>query len=396
MSSPPMKSARDPNLDLLRAMAILAVVISHIGNFWPHDHPALKSVAELGKYGVTLFFVLSGWLIGGIYWRERTAEGRVALGSFWIRRWLRTIPPYFAGLLLGYAAVAVGRSQPFDLHYLWFGQNYAGRMAFYQTSWSLCVEEHFYLALPIVAPILLRLPFAWQAPLLWALPVLPALLRLLDPAVDASQPFGYSQTATHLVCEGLAIGVAAAFTFHYHKSQWIRLKHWAGRLSIPAMLVFLSLIWWPNHAEYYIGQSVAAACCGVWLAAIAGRTPLPLASSKAVFAIAAASYSIYLTATLSTHAASRIAPPAATATSELLCLPLWLGAIGMAGTGFYYLVERNTLRFREYLLSAKVTAYTPPLLATPEAKTASLKPEAQAKFEPGRHSAAGFDSAILR
>jgi peptidoglycan/LPS O-acetylase OafA/YrhL len=52
---------------------------------------------------------LSGWLIGGLYWRERMEFGNVLIGRFWLRRWVRTIPPYLVALLFFYLAVYVAR-----------------------------------------------------------------------------------------------------------------------------------------------------------------------------------------------------------------------------------------------------------------------------------------------
>ncbi len=108
-----------------------------------------------GQHGVDLFFVLSGWLIGGLYWREMKAFSGVGVLRFWVRRWMRTLPPYFAALLLSWLAVSAARAEPFDWRYLVFLQNYYERIPFFLVSWSLCIEEHFYLAAPIAAGMLI-------------------------------------------------------------------------------------------------------------------------------------------------------------------------------------------------------------------------------------------------
>jgi peptidoglycan/LPS O-acetylase OafA/YrhL len=61
-------SARDPWLDLLRAAAILLVLLHHVGQEWPVVRPWLYPYTSMGAKGVDLFFVLSGWLIGGLFW----------------------------------------------------------------------------------------------------------------------------------------------------------------------------------------------------------------------------------------------------------------------------------------------------------------------------------------
>jgi peptidoglycan/LPS O-acetylase OafA/YrhL len=146
-----------------------------------------------GYFGVDLFFVLSGWLIGG-----QCLRGHLSIPEFWRRRWLRTLPSYFAVLL---TAVAFGwlKISTLPTHLL-FIQNYTQPRA-WGTSWSLCVEEHFYLILPLI----LVLPWPRIRAVILVCAVLsPALLRALAfPHHD----FYY---ATHARLDGLAIGVGCA------------------------------------------------------------------------------------------------------------------------------------------------------------------------------------------
>ncbi|WP_145929041.1 acyltransferase family protein, partial [Termitidicoccus mucosus] len=127
---------RNANLDLLRAAAIVAVVFFHVCQMSPVPLTRLMNVASFGQYGVDLFFVLSGWLIGGLYWKEYNKFGNIDIGRFWLRRWLRTIPPYLIALLLSWLAVWMSREEPFDLGYLIFIQNYYDNIPFFLVSWS--------------------------------------------------------------------------------------------------------------------------------------------------------------------------------------------------------------------------------------------------------------------
>jgi len=76
------KLDRNPGLDMLRAVAITMVVCYHVIQMSPSPLPGLMRVVHLGQYGVDLFFVLSGWLIGGLYRREKLQFGDVQLIRF--------------------------------------------------------------------------------------------------------------------------------------------------------------------------------------------------------------------------------------------------------------------------------------------------------------------------
>ena len=84
-----VEAKRNVNLDLLRATAISMVVVYHLIQNSPVSQPKLIQVVVFGQYGVDLFFVLSGWLIGRLYWKEHARFGSVDLLRFWARRWMR-------------------------------------------------------------------------------------------------------------------------------------------------------------------------------------------------------------------------------------------------------------------------------------------------------------------
>ena len=102
---------RDSNLDLLRAAAILMVVVYHVAQRWPVALPRLTAFTQYGEHGVDLFFVLSGWLIGGLLWREHEKFGNVQITRFICRRASRTVPPYLVALAIFYLGVFVTRRE---------------------------------------------------------------------------------------------------------------------------------------------------------------------------------------------------------------------------------------------------------------------------------------------
>lgn len=139
---------RSFGLDAARALAIGLVLMAHFSH---------KSLDALGFWGVELFFALSGYLIGQILWRnysQSSGWSRHHIANFWYRRWWRTLPNYYLFLLVLLAQQWQNGSLPSLAEisrFLWFGQDLLARnYGFYSQSWSLCIEEWFYLLFPLV------------------------------------------------------------------------------------------------------------------------------------------------------------------------------------------------------------------------------------------------------
>src|SRR5881394_4614329 len=152
---------RQPGLDLLRALAIIAVLLYHAGLF---GFKLPGRVDRFGWIGVDLFFVLSGYLIGGQLLAPLARDQRISLGRFFTRRALRIMPAYFVVLAIYFLLPSWREysemSQPL-WKFLLSVQNIAlhGGTAF-SHAWSLAVEDQFYLALPFLLLFLFRRPRA--------------------------------------------------------------------------------------------------------------------------------------------------------------------------------------------------------------------------------------------
>ena len=139
-------SRRNFGLDLLRALAVSMVVLGHYC-----DYP----FRSLGGYGVSIFFALSGYLIGAILARQFAGGAHVSwddLVIFWQRRWYRTLPNYALSLVAFalLAALSIGLVRQ-AWEYVFFVQNLAWPVpGFFVYSWSLAVEEWFYLLFPLL------------------------------------------------------------------------------------------------------------------------------------------------------------------------------------------------------------------------------------------------------
>lgn len=152
-------NARFYGLDHLRALAIILVMIFHYGMNIP---VWLRPFSDIGWSGVDLFFVLSGYLIGDQLLRESQLTGSISLKRFYMKRSLRIIPAYLAVLILYYTIPAFreGSGLPPLWRFLTFTQNIgldANNHKAFSHAWSLCVEEQFYILLPLIILVVLSL-----------------------------------------------------------------------------------------------------------------------------------------------------------------------------------------------------------------------------------------------
>jgi peptidoglycan/LPS O-acetylase OafA/YrhL len=223
-------------LDGWRAVAVLMVIAAHV------PQSAVPGLRPLGGLGVSLFFGLSGSLICTRLLAEHEARGRFDLGGFYIRRVFRILPPAFAYLAVLSVLTAVGLlAVPSTAirSCLLVTRNYVAAHDWYTAHfWSLAVEEHFYLAFPLL--------LAWTGPRrgLWLAIGLAAavagwrwadghwhLLAGLSGVVPQ-----YYRTDCRL--DELTLGCAAALLAYRHADKLggriVGLAAWAGTLLIVA------------------------------------------------------------------------------------------------------------------------------------------------------------------
>jgi peptidoglycan/LPS O-acetylase OafA/YrhL len=242
-------------LDLIRAAAITLVVYQHGALFFFLCYGAPVIWTKVGTVGVTLFFALSGFLIGGILLDlgESLGDRRVAV-RFWLRRALRTLPNYYLFVLInvGYWDVFQrprGYPSPFPLlpRYVFFLQNFAhGRTWFLSESWSLSVEEWFYLLFPLGLFAGLRLFRAPFIRIFWVLTGIMVVVPVILRAVTLTQE-DWALGITKVVIyrpDSIAMGLAAVALSRQFPEAWSRLRipGAVGGLSIlTASLLYMGL-----------------------------------------------------------------------------------------------------------------------------------------------------------
>jgi peptidoglycan/LPS O-acetylase OafA/YrhL len=214
-------------LDLLRAVAIGLVLLCHLMLVMQYCCRPLKGWSAMaGYFGVELFFVLSGFLIGGILIRDMSAGTTGGnLFRFWSRRWLRTLPLFFLFLAINLAINAsLGAPTTGWWRHAFFIQNFTSKPGpFFGEAWSLAVEEWFYLLAPTLLFILVKagLPLK-KAVLAGALGGIVAATAWRMHVVAATNPDWLREVCTVVTVrlDACMFGVFAAWWKHFAPESW--------------------------------------------------------------------------------------------------------------------------------------------------------------------------------
>lgn len=214
--SPAISTARFGGLDGLRAIAVALVLVYH---FFPQALPG-------GFLGVDIFFVISGFLITSLLIRERNKNGRISLSSFWRRRARRLLPALglvlltctsLATLVGSDLLVGIGRqiagAAAFVSNWVFIaaGADYFTRDTpeLFRNTWSLAIEEQFYILLPLIVLLLFKLFFRQTSALLMLLAGIASAIWMVQLSLsDASATRVYFGSDTHAF--GLILGAAMA------------------------------------------------------------------------------------------------------------------------------------------------------------------------------------------
>jgi peptidoglycan/LPS O-acetylase OafA/YrhL len=207
-----------PALDVLRSAAILLVLSLHVGEFFPLRIRNLPFVLY-GWSGVDLFFVLSGFLIGGQLWKELKRDGDVNVGRFILRRGYRIWPLYYTFILVvgGVALLRGQLSRAFLSDFFCVSNYFHHKIA---GGWSLSTEEQFYVLVPTMlwaGSRLLRRRSLVVLPILWLF-LLP-LFRWLTVRAAGHANGLYFPFHTH--SDGLAMGLILAW-IAVSRPAWMR------------------------------------------------------------------------------------------------------------------------------------------------------------------------------
>ncbi len=348
-------------LDLLRATAVLLVVFHHSLSFvaaplW------LNSFGWIGEIGVGGLLVLSGYLIGqGLI--KKCRQGRFShlqdLRDFYVRRWVRTLPPYYFYLFL-MAALCPSFIGQLLTHksYFFFLQNFAWNTpAFYCQTWTLALLEFFYLLFPLllfltskISPnrlICLGVPMV----LLFSIPM---ILRAMHPLESA---FGLDQTFRRWVVFRLdtpIIGVAAALVQAEIPLAWAWLlrNSWFGFGTFSLPVFFYSLDCPYLYSSHWL-QVIFYPACALALAPL-----LPWLCNwkfnhsllgNGMSAVSQASYSLYVSHYFAFIIGLRLLQVFGVRPDQILiAYPLYIIGVVLITSPTYFLAEEPFIRLREH------------------------------------------------
>jgi peptidoglycan/LPS O-acetylase OafA/YrhL len=358
---------RQPGLDLLRALAIIVVVIYHAALF---GFKLPSRIDRFGWIGVDLFFVLSGYLIGGQLLAPLARGIKISLGRFFARRALRIMPAYFVVLAV-YFLLPSWREYPDMSQPLWKFllsiQNIAlhGGTAF-SHAWSLAVEDQFYLALPFLLLFLCGRPrIAVIVPCLLVVGGigLRAFLAAQNPSVNGGVSFRgfqawiYYPTWTRL--DPLVWGVALGAIERFRPQWWRRLMDSAVWVWLPGLALIVYALWL-GETDYL----TVTAC--IWqfpLIALGMATLLICAVSPRLFFrrvaipgaafIGSIAYSAYLIQKIVIHFVEQFCTShniALTSVAALLGVEI---AVYAAAALLFFAIERPFLQLRRRLAPRK-------------------------------------------
>lgn len=245
-------------LDFFRSVAILLVVFSHGMQLLPDYSDVANFLSIFSYLGVELFFVLSGFLIGRILIKSLTpSSGMSDVMEFWKRRWWRTLPNYYLFLLINLIGFGLFKDNfQFDPSYAYFAQNLLTPNAgFFSVSWSLAVEEWFYLVTPLVFLISLKITRNATSAFFSSCAFLLLFSMVARWTYIQSGDVTWNDEMRRVVIlrlDSLMYGVVAAWCWLHFKERLIGLRFTLAGLGVLFLMVS---VWMRNHP--LINQSSA-------------------------------------------------------------------------------------------------------------------------------------------
>lgn len=288
------------SLNGVRALAVALVFFSHGG---------MDSIVP-GGLGVTVFFVLSGYLITTLLRREFASSGAIRLPAFYLRRVLRLIPPLVVVVALAAMLAAAGAV---DGQFTWRGllsvlfyfgnyhviaQDFGGIPAGMGVIWSLAVEEHYYLLYPPLALLLMRSRRPSTAILVLSALCAAILAWRFTLALNGASD-AYIGMASDTRADAILIGCVMAFACNPATGAVLPARAWRdGAIVAVCLLVLIATLVYRDEffrlSARYTLQSLAIAPLLYLAVARAEQWPFSWLNTRAMQYLGTVSYTVYL------------------------------------------------------------------------------------------------------
>ena len=333
-------------LDGLRALSITLVILHHTPRF---ASEFLRNLQEHGTHGVSLFFVISGFLISSLLLREQEQFGRVSLKRFFARRAFRLFPLYyavFAGVFLAtqfthvFTAESARMIRDNVFAYLFYFSNWlpTAKEGPFFFSWSLAAEEQFYLAFGLTMLLLPRRVLLHAVGVLLILKA--AAVLVLQP--DVRQGTLWRVTLSYQ--EPIIWGVLAGFALNSRRIYGT-IARWLNSSLVVASVALLCAAWMTFRApgaNELLEERILFPLLAVVVAAVAMRPRVPFLDLAACRHVGRVSYGMYLIHWFMLVALARVLPQG---TSLALFLVLAMAVIVAVASLLFTFFERPMIEF---------------------------------------------------
>lgn len=303
-------------LDHLRTVAILYVFLFHYFILSGGQPEWLPDFAKFGWTGVDLFFVLSGFLISSQLFSQIKQGQNISFKQFFLKRFFRIIPAFLVtvGLYFYFPLFREKESLPPLWKFLTFTQNLGLDLKNFGTfshAWSLCVEEHFYLFLPLILILFQQLNLIKKSYwLLIALFLFGFAIRVYSfnqfylPEIESVNSwlywYKYIYYPTYNRLDGLLIGISISGVYQFLPTVWNKVSKYGNIFIILSLAVltgasFLCYDQMTFKASVFGFPLVALGYGFIVVSAVSPTSFLYKRGSKITTFIATLSYGIYLT-----------------------------------------------------------------------------------------------------
>jgi peptidoglycan/LPS O-acetylase OafA/YrhL len=234
---------RSPEIDFLRGSAVILVLFSHHWLFTP--------LQQMGWCGVDLFFVLSGFLVSGLLFKEYKRDGKVEPVRFLIRRGFKIYPAFYFSVLITTILLYFQVSPFFPSHTLVLNNNglaigflieslflQSYFFGFWGHHWSLAIEEHFYIGLTILVMILSKRGLKRQT-FIYVSSFIFLFCFVARIAANLLTDHIITFTGTHLRIDSLFAGVLISYFYHF---EYEKLERFYNKFRTAIMAAIVPLV----------------------------------------------------------------------------------------------------------------------------------------------------------